>query len=276
MTRACSSRGELFAIGVLLLTLLQISTLRWQLPLDRFFEGWLESHGNGALSSAAEWVAPVVSGCLGLLVVLTICSGGWRRPQGVIAVALMVASGAAVNELLKAGIERTRPSAPLLAFTGNSLPSGHIMNTTLFAVAVCLLAGHAGWRRSTRCAVAAAGIACVILTIAARLIRGSHWPSDVPASLGLGLAWAFGAGGLARLLGRRGTALAVAACAGLYTLFYVQPAARIHLESPADSREHARPPAHLNPPQLLQAPLTLLEPQFQTAAPPPAPGRRNR
>jgi membrane-associated phospholipid phosphatase len=270
LCRAHVSRGELFAIGALLLASLQISSLQWQLPLDRLFDSWLDSYGSAALSSAAEWVAPVVSGCLCLLVVLTICAGGWRRPRGVIAVALMVATGAAINELLKTGLERSRPSAPLLAFTGNSLPSGHIMNTTIFAVAAYLLARHAGWRPCMRHAVAAVGISCVVLTIAARLIRGSHWLSDVPASVGLGLAWAFGATGVARLLGQRGIAVAIAAYLGLYTLFYLEPAVRIRLVSAADSGRHAPLPADSIPPESLQTPMTLLEPRRQTAARSPA------
>jgi hypothetical protein len=143
----------------------------------------------------------------------------------------LVLSGAACGELLKTALERLRPSALPDMRTGNSLPSGHIMNTTLVAVVAWQLAGSGltpRWRRVARVGV----VAAVVFQAAARVLRGSHWPSDVAPSVLLGIAWMLGASGFWRSPSRGWAALGAGAAA--YAFFLVVPAARLHLPSVLD------------------------------------------
>jgi hypothetical protein len=154
-----------------------------------------------------------------------------RLVRGLPSAALLIATGAAMNELLKTILERLRPTALPALTTGNSLPSGHIMNTTLFAVVAWDLAGMALSRR-TAGVVRAMAVAAVVLQCASRVLRGSHWPSDVPPSILLGIAWMLGARGLWQLRGLRAPLAATAVAA--YALFWTYPALRLHVPSALD------------------------------------------
>ncbi len=143
---------------------------------------------------------------------------------------LLVASGGVLCELLKTAIERLRPSALPEFSTGNSLPSGHIMNTTLFAVVAWHLATALPlpWRRTIR----AIAIVSVAMQCAARVMHRSHWPSDLAPSVLLALAWMLGARALWRVHGLP-TALVVG-CIAAYGAFWVQPSIRWHVASVLD------------------------------------------
>jgi membrane-associated phospholipid phosphatase len=95
-----------------------------------------------------------------------------------------VASGRIIVELAKLGFARPRPpSADRLAdVTSLSFPSSHAAGTVLTCGALCLVlnAGRRGW------------FACGLFALAigiSRVMLGVHWPSDVVAGWGFGLAW---------------------------------------------------------------------------------------
>lgn len=109
---------------------------------------------------------------------------GWRRRWRVaLWLFATVASGRLVVEGVKLLAHRPRPPAidRLEWVTSWSFPSSHSAGTTMTCAALALLWGRReGW-------IAALAVAAAIGWSRAAL--GVHWPSDVLAGWGFGLAW---------------------------------------------------------------------------------------
>lgn len=166
---------------------------------------------------------------LGVMIALALLDDPNSRRRVSSALAL-VASGAAFGELLKTAIERLRPSALPGLIAGNSMPSGHVMNTTLVAVVAWDLAGCFGPRRAR--AARAVAMGAVAMQAASRVLRGSHWASDLLPSILIAIAWMTGAGSLWRARWLRVPLVAGAVAA--YVVLWATPALRIHVPSVLD------------------------------------------
>jgi len=77
--------------------------------------------------------------------------------------------------------------------------------------------------------LAAAALLAVALEGVLRLVRGSHWLSDVAASILLGAAWVCAARAVAPA-GPRAVAGALAGLVAVYLVFYWCPGLRLHVE----------------------------------------------
>jgi membrane-associated phospholipid phosphatase len=226
----------LTAAGAVLTTIAACTVL---LPLDLRFYGWVQE----AVPPVATHIAARALDVAARTILFTVIVGALWRAGGALAgltriadAAVIVAGGAACGELLKTALERLRPSALPDMATGNSLPSGHVMNTTLVAVVAWELAGSAlspRWRRAAR----AAAVTAVAIQAMARVLRGSHWPSDVAPSVLLGIAWMLGAPALWRMPRVRYAGLVAGAAA--YVFFLAVPAVRLHLPSVLDEPRRA-------------------------------------
>lgn len=106
--------------------------------------------------------------------------GARREAAALVAVAVAAEAG---SLLLKALIARERPDS--LAAAGFAFPSGHAGRAAYVATLAAWLAAR---DRPVSAAVVAAGAAWVALVAASRVALGAHWPSDVVAGAGLGLA----------------------------------------------------------------------------------------
>ncbi len=205
----------------------------WLLWADEIVYRWLEFHRTCGTPRQADVLQLVVVGLLVVLVAVAVLTRGWRHPAELVAAIATVATGAAVGELLKTILERLRPRALPITSGANSFPSGHIMNTALIAIAAYLLVRRSiapRWLRALACTLAVASI-CGQAT--ARVVRGSHWVSDVPGSVLVALAWTLGAGAFVRL-SRRGRLAAAALAAVAFPVAYYVPAARLPLPSALD------------------------------------------
>lgn len=72
---------------------------------------------------------------------------------------------------------KAQPNQPVPAHIGNSFPSSHTMNMFAVATVLAFYSRRLGWWMY--------GLAALVSY--SRLYVGSHWPSDLPPSMGLGL-----------------------------------------------------------------------------------------
>lgn len=174
-----AATGALVAIGLAL----------QQGPLDLLALQWL--NGIGPLAPAL-WSGLAVAG-LGLSVLLLAGAPGPAGARPLSAAFLMIVLGGLLVHALKSSLMDQRPLAVLGAqavhvigepLRTRSMPSGH--TALAFAVAGWCWVGS-GWRRSVRVAV----WVLAVLVGLSRVAVGAHWPSDVLAGAGLGLAVAW-------------------------------------------------------------------------------------
>jgi membrane-associated phospholipid phosphatase len=139
------------------------------------------------------WLLPFMT-----LAVVALAVRGRRREA--LFVAVTAASGAILNDVLKALVSRERPvfPDPLHVADGWSFPSGHAMAATICYGALVLVG--ATWLAPRAWRFAVAGAVLLVLAIGAtRVLLGVHYPSDVVAGHVAGLAWLAGASALVPL-----------------------------------------------------------------------------
>lgn len=180
-----SIRQASLAIGVLLMVL---GFLGWTFggAIDRWLHVALHAHGDPAL---LRWLLRLTNlgGAAALIPLgLVVCGLLALRRRFAAAVWLFatVGVGRLLVELAKIGFHRPRPpSADRLAdVTSLSFPSSHASGAVLTFAAICVVfdSGPAGW--------IASGVFAVAIGLS-RVVLGVHWPSDVVAGWGFGLAW---------------------------------------------------------------------------------------
>jgi len=109
----------------------------------------------------------------------------FRRIREAVLIVIMPAIAGLVNELVKALVDRPRPSCSLY-LGGNSFPSGH----TTYAMVICgciffLAPRLLKWPLVAR-VIQALAVLFVVLMGMSRIFLGAHWPSDVLGGLILG------------------------------------------------------------------------------------------
>ncbi len=116
----------------------------------------------------------------------------WRRHHVRLAVflAVTVVGGGVLNSVLKAVVDRPRPSLvdPVAVADGRSFPSGHAMTATVVYGALLLVFLPVVARR-LRPVVIGAAVVLVAAIGFTRLALGVHYISDVLGGFVLGLAW---------------------------------------------------------------------------------------
>lgn len=137
---------------------------------------------------------------LSAIVIGYLAIAGERRAAFGASVAVL--GGMAASTLLKMAFERPRPDVTPHAaqvFTA-SFPSAHAMlSTVVYLTLALLLARYALGRRKAVYAVFVA-LALAVAVGVSRMYLGVHWPTDIIAGWGAGVAWAFGCAALARML----------------------------------------------------------------------------
>ena len=178
---------------------------RWS---ARAYAFTLDHDWCSVLAQGATWLGsgPVVVVLTAAVALLCLVGRRWELGGWLVAT---VAGSALVNSLLKAGLDRARPSSAgaLTTAHGFAFPSGHTQAATVTYVAVVLVLGGqagrlAGWLRPAAVAVVTAVVAAVGLS---RVLLGVHWPSDVAGGWLLGSAWVTAATAVL-LRGHTGTA----------------------------------------------------------------------
>lgn len=158
---------------------------------------WAADHGLGRTLQVVEDVtdAPLWWG-LGAVAVLVVRT--WRFTLWAL---LAGALGGILTPVLKAVLSRDRPVLDVLLTdaTGYSLPSGHVMSSTI-GTGVVLAALLPRVRH--RPLVVVPALLVLLVVGLDRVLIGAHWPTDVLAGWALGTAVLAGSGWAVRPAGR--------------------------------------------------------------------------
>jgi undecaprenyl-diphosphatase len=101
----------------------------------------------------------------------------------------IVATGALLNLLLKALIDRPRPEQALIQETFASLPSGHAMNSLVFYATLSYFTYHFTKSKKISAGVLIVSIVLILLIGISRIYLGVHYPTDILAGYIAGFWW---------------------------------------------------------------------------------------
>jgi undecaprenyl-diphosphatase len=155
---------------------------------------WLAEHRSPLLDRAQLELTALGTGFVVMTVVGVAALFLWLTHHRFSAGLLLLATagGLVLNNVLKLGFDRPRPSiVPALGDPlSSSFPSGHAMSAAIVYGTVAYLAGRL--QKSLLARLLTALVATLVIGGIAltRLYLGVHYPSDVLAGIVVGLAWA--------------------------------------------------------------------------------------
>lgn len=160
--------------------------------LDRGALAWVadqRTDAGVAVAHAADllgevWMVVLVGVALGL--VARRRSGRWDTAQLAATVVVGPLATATAAKVLTA---RLRPDDALTSTMSLAFPSGHAARSAAVYGLVAWLAIRWARHPVTRLAVTVLATATILVTGWSRVLLGAHWPTDVLAGWGLGIAW---------------------------------------------------------------------------------------
>jgi membrane-associated phospholipid phosphatase len=182
--------ASVWIFSALLDAVLDNATLvRWDMAVDLA----IHQHMTPPSLRVVDWVtqlgSPIAMVILGIVVAIAL----WRAHRSAFWgwVAAFV-GGAAIGQLLKTVVHRTRPAygAAYLHGQSFSFPSGHAMGSIIGYGMLIYLMAHVWHVRQVRRRLALALVILLVLAIgASRILLGVHYPSDVVGGWAAGLGW---------------------------------------------------------------------------------------
>lgn len=161
--------------------------------LDHRVSIWFEDHATPVATQIARTIT--FFGSVGFVSVLSLCLAVvflWKRWwYRLLALALTMIGGSALNVLLKHILHRQRPvfENPLLTLSSFGFPSGHTMGSTLLYGLLALLSFELTIRSRWRIALLLFACVFVLLIGLSRIYLGAHYLSDVTGAIAAGSAW---------------------------------------------------------------------------------------
>jgi membrane-associated phospholipid phosphatase len=228
-----SLRAERIALMTFLVAMTLVLTLRWWLSVDEWVYQWIQYHRSCAVAACARSIGPIVRAILALLIGFGLVHRGSRHPWRALGLFVLLLAGGGVVELLKTGIGRLRPNSTPAMVSSDSFPSGHTTGATMAAMIAIMLVHDRDWPRWARWSVYFLAVACIVAQATGRLLNGSHWLSDIVASILLGVAWVLSAGWMTRLP-RAVVASAIGIACVAFFVFDDVPGVRLRLPSALD------------------------------------------
>jgi membrane-associated phospholipid phosphatase len=192
-----AATGLLLTIGLVVAALLGILVVQVRsgigiVSIDRSINRWADAHATSlsddvlhAVTNLGSTVGVVVVG----LVVTWFAGRGRFGTRNVFRYLLVIIAGQwIVTQLIKLGVDRTRPVLGITAGLDGSFPSGHSAAAAATYTACALVLGI-GRSRQAQAALTGAAVGIAFAVATSRVLLGLHWFSDVIGGLALGWAW---------------------------------------------------------------------------------------
>ena len=177
----------LIILVILLVSSVTISVFAYfntRFPGDLWLAQGIQSISNDFLTSIMQGISTALDSWISYIMVAAFALLFWWRTGWREAI-LILAGGvlAAVSSVLKAVIDRPRPSPDLVNVLSeadtSSFPSGHSFFTFVLFGLVTYLTFTRLQNKSLRITIPAILVAFIVLVGISRIYLGVHWPSDV-------------------------------------------------------------------------------------------------
>jgi membrane-associated phospholipid phosphatase len=183
-----STMAVLVGVAVLVGTLIGSATALDQRVSEFFAEhrtGWWNTVTE-RLSQAADTLSVILVG-----IVVVVASLIRKSRNGLIILTIGMLGELVMFLTITLLVSRARPAVPHLdsAPPTSSFPSGHTLATAVMWGSVAIVAVRSQWRSWLRRLLLALAIVLPLVIGCSRIYRGMHHPTDVLASLGLGVLW---------------------------------------------------------------------------------------
>ena len=163
-----------------------LDALRGAGPEDPIGPEWLEDAARDFTSFGGTLVLIMMALIAGAYLVLT------RRGPAAIYLAVCLAGGGALSNIVKATMGRSRPDEIYQAVPvfSASFPSGHALLSAVFYLTLGALLSRVQERKRVKAFLLATAVWMTLLVGSTRIYLGVHWTTDVLAGWTLGAAWA--------------------------------------------------------------------------------------
>jgi membrane-associated phospholipid phosphatase len=132
-------------------------------------------------------IVPIAGASLLALFAFHAATGQWRAMRALLVFAV---GGTFLSQALKVLVARSRPPCvALVEVSGYSFPSAQVLLITLVAGWATFVASANAQSMSTRLLVGASAAAAMLVVGFSRVYLGAHYPSDVAASILIGISW---------------------------------------------------------------------------------------
>ncbi len=118
-------------------------------------------------------------------------------------IAVMALTSTALLFILKEVFHRQRPSLPIIrTFTTYSFPSGHMLSSFIFCSILSFIVIKSNWKLLYKWLASILLFLFALIIGISRIVLKAHYPTDVIASLCLGIAWVIGSFYILRKISR--------------------------------------------------------------------------
>jgi membrane-associated phospholipid phosphatase len=159
--------------------------------VDRSIARWADAHATTFSKDVLQVITNLGVGWVvaGVGIVMALVAVRFLHTRNAPLFLLIVIGGQSlVTQLVKLGVDRTRPVLGIAAGLNDSFPSGHSASAAATYAACALLLGR-GRSPAVRAVLTGSAVAIATAVAASRVLLGLHWFSDVVAGLALGWGW---------------------------------------------------------------------------------------
>jgi undecaprenyl-diphosphatase len=156
---------------------------------------WFQHHRSPGLTRVAMEITALGGASVTILVVLLASVFLWlsKHKWSVYVLMLVVLGTKVLNDLLKGGFGRERPSIveSITETSSQSFPSGHAMSAFVTYASVAYLIGRLEPSKRLRYAIWTVAFLLILAIGTTRMYLGVHYPSDIIGGYLAGAAWIF-------------------------------------------------------------------------------------